>query len=213
MKETIPDGRKEAQRNKAARTESVVRFVLESDAGDPFEIRFHGLGRETLTPKTQPQLGRRGAMTQKAQRPDIIQIALPSALCHGNDMVRIPEAAAAGDALHAIETQARFTRSPSGALEGGIGGHGVDAANRATPPVAREDLVAHISGVGTEAPLMNTIVAAERPPPPGSDLELAPAAQGKTVRAERKIGTMGTTASEGARGKHGSLLRIIADSG
>jgi hypothetical protein len=96
-------------------------------------------------------------------------------------VVGIPETATTSDGLHAVETETGGASGASRALQRGIGGDGVDVADRAVTAVTREDLVAKIARVGAQAPLVNTVVAAEGTASPGDDLQIAPAAERKSI--------------------------------
>jgi hypothetical protein len=74
--------------------------------------------------------------------------------------------------------------------------------------VAGKHLIAKISGVSSQAPLVHAVVAAEGAATPGQDLELAPSAQRTAVRPCRQISVTNVTAGECARKKHGSITRI-----
>ena len=52
--------------------------------------------------------------------------------------------------------------------------------------IALKDLVAQISRIGAQSPLVHAEVGAERAPPPGQDLELTPPAQRTSIRSYRK---------------------------
>ncbi len=99
-------------------------------------------------------------------------------------MIGIPEAAARGNELHAVEAEAGDAGGPAGSFEGVIGGQGVEFADGADAAVAGEDLVAEVAGVGAETPLVDAVVAAEGAAAFGEDLELAPAAEGQAVWPE-----------------------------
>lgn len=147
-------------------------------------------------------------MAEKAEGADVIEIALTAPFGYGKDMVRIPQAAAAGDGLHPIEVQTRCSSCSPGALESRIGRHRVDLTDGAPATVARKDLITEISGIGTQAPLVHTVVAAEGSSPLREDLELAPTTEGTAVRPHGQVGTTDVTAGKCARKKHGSVTRI-----
>ena len=118
------------------------------------------------------------AVTEEAEGAEVVEVALAAALGYGADVVGVPEAAAGGDGLHAVEAKAGGAGWASGSLEGVVGGDGVDGADGADASVAGEDLVTEVAGVGAEAPLVDAVVAAEGAAALGEDLELAPAAEG-----------------------------------
>jgi hypothetical protein len=113
-------------------------------------------------------------------------------------MVGVPETAAAGDGLEAVETEAGGTGGTTGALEGGIGGDGVDVTDGAAAAVSGEDLVAEVAWVGAEAPLMDAVVGTEGAAAFGEDFEVAPAAEWEAVGAFGKSVAGGSAAGEGA---------------
>jgi hypothetical protein len=82
------------------------------------------------------------AVTEKAEGAEIVEIALASAFGYGEDMVGIPETAAAADGLETVEAEACGTGGTTGALKCGVGGGGVDVTDGAAATVAGEDLVA-----------------------------------------------------------------------
>ena len=141
-------------------------------------------------------------MTEKAERTDVIQIALAAALGHGQDVVCVPQAAAAGDGLHAVEAKSSGTRWASGSLESSVGGDAVDMADGAAATIASKDLIAEIAGIGAETPLVHAIVAAEGAAAFGKNLKLAPAAERQTVGPLRKSVTRSAATGEGAGDEH-----------
>jgi hypothetical protein len=141
-------------------------------------------------------------VTEKAERTDVVQIALAAALGYGQDVVRIPEAAAAGDGLHPIEAETGGAGWASGALESSIGGDAVDMADGAAATIARKDLIAEIAGVGAETPLVDAVIAAEGAATFGKDLKLAPAAERQTVRALRKSVARSAATGQSAGDEH-----------
>ncbi len=94
-------------------------------------------------------------MAEEAQGADVVEITLSAALGYGKDVVRVPQAAAATDRLHAVKAKPCFSSCASGSLEGGVGGNGIDLAGGTPAAVAGEDLVAEISGVGAQTPLVH----------------------------------------------------------
>jgi hypothetical protein len=71
----------------------------------------------------------------------------------------------------------------AGSFEGVVGGDGVDVTDGADAVVASEDLVAEVTGIGAETPLVDAVVAAESATAFGEDFEVAPAAEGEIVGA------------------------------
>jgi hypothetical protein len=148
------------------------------------------------------ELGGGFAVAEKAERAEIVEVALAAAFGYRSDVVGVPEAAAGCDGLHAVEAEASGANGASGSLEGVVGGDGVDGADGADAAVAGEDLVAEVAGVGAEAPLVNAVVAAEGAAAFGKDFEFAPAAERQAVGTERESLTRGAPTGEGARDDH-----------
>ena len=144
-------------------------------------------------------------MAFQAEGAHVAEIAFASALGYGQDVVGVPQAAAGGDGLHAIETETSGAGGAAGSLEGVVGGDGVDVADGADAAVAGEDLVAEVAGVGAETPLVNAVVAAEGAAAFGDDFEIAPAAEWQVVRAERQGLPCGAASGESAGGEHAGL--------
>ena len=141
-------------------------------------------------------------MTKKTEGPNIIQITLAATLGYRQDVVCVPEAAAAGDRLHAVETETGGSCRASGAFESGVSGNGVDVAYGAAATVAGKDLITEIAGVGAETPLVDAVVAAESTAAFGENLKLAPAAEGQTIWACRKSMAAGAATGKGAGDEH-----------
>ena len=141
-------------------------------------------------------------MAQKAEGADVVQIALAATLGYGQDVVGVPEAASAGDGLHAVEVETGGTGWASGAPESSVGCNGIDVAGGAAATVADKDLIAEIARVGAETPLVNAVVAAEGAAAFGQNLKLAPAAQRQTVGACRKSVAGRAATGEGTRDEH-----------
>ena len=144
------------------------------------------------------------AVTEEAEGAEVVEVALAATFGYGTDVIGIPETAAGGDGLHAVEAQAGGAGGTSRALEGVVGGNGVDGADAADAAVAGEDLLAKVAGVGAETPLMDAVVAAEGAAAFGEDFEFAPAAERQAIGAERESLTRGAPAGEGARDDHAS---------
>lgn len=141
-------------------------------------------------------------MAEEAEGAQVIEVALTTAFGYGTDVVGIPEGTTGGDGGHAVESQAGDPSRAAGSLEGIVGGDGVDVAEGADATVAGEDLIAEVSGVGAETPLMDAVIRAKGAAAFGEDLELAPAAESKAIWAggERLAGS--AAAGEGAGGMH-----------
>jgi len=138
----------------------------------------------------------------EAERAEVVEVALASAFRDGEDVVGVPEGAAAGDGLHAIEGEPRGAGWTSTPFEGVVDGDGIGLAESADAVVAGEDLVAEVAGIGAETPLVDAVVAAEGAAAFGEDFEIAPAAEGQVVRSERESFACGAAAGKGARGEH-----------
>jgi hypothetical protein len=122
-------------------------------------------------------------MAEEAEGAEVVEVALTAALGYGAYVVGVPQAAAGGDGLHAVEAKAGGTGGASSSLERVVGGDGVDGADGADASVAGKDLVAEVAWVGAEAPLVDAVVAAEGAPASGDDLEVAPTTEGEIVGA------------------------------
>ena len=73
-------------------------------------------------------------------------------------------------------------------------------ADGADAAVAGEDLVAQVAGIRAETPLVDAVVAAERAATFDDDFEIAPAAEGQVVGAEREGLACGAASGECAGG-------------
>jgi hypothetical protein len=129
------------------------------------------------------ELGGGFAVAEKAESAEIVEVALAAAFGYGADVVGVPEAAASGDGLHAVEMEAGGAGGSAGSFECVVGGDGVDRADGADAVVAGEDLVAEVAGVGAETPLVDAVIAAKGAASFGEDFEVAPAAEGEVVGA------------------------------
>ena len=141
-------------------------------------------------------------MAEEAEGAEVVEVALSAAFGYGADVVGVPETAAAGDGLHAVEAQAGGASGASGSLERVVGGDGVDVADGTDAAVAGEYLVAEVAGVGAETPLVDAVVAAKGAAAFGEDFQVAPAAEGKAVGAFAESAGRGAAAGEGAGDKH-----------
>jgi hypothetical protein len=101
------------------------------------------------------------AVARKAEGAEVIEVALATAFGDGEDMVGVPERAAAGDGLHAVEGEAGNAGIASGSLECSVDGYSVGLAEVADAVIAGEDLIAQVAGVGAETPLVDAIVGTE----------------------------------------------------
>src|ERR1700680_860627 len=137
-----------------------------------------------------PQFGGGGAMAPQAQRAHIAEIALAAALGYGHHVVGVPEMTAAAPVL--LELPARGVIELAFVFAQRVG---IEAALRADAAIAREDLVAKISGVGAQPPLAHAGVAAKGEaaarnfgpaPPAGAALPLHPTAGPGTCGAHTR---------------------------
>jgi hypothetical protein len=145
------------------------------------------------------ELGGDLAVTGDAEGTDVVEIALASAFGDREDVVGVPERAAAGDGFHAEEREACGAGFAAGAFEYGEDGDGVGTAQMTEAAVAGEDLLAEVAGVGAKAPLVDTVVGAEGAATSGEDFEFAPAAERAAVVAYRQSLRADAAAVEGAR--------------
>jgi hypothetical protein len=152
------------------------------------------------------ELGGGFAVAGDAEGAKVVEGALASALGDGEDVVGVPERAAAGDGLHSVERKAGDAGLAAGAFERGKDGDGIGAAELADSAVAGEDLVAEVARVGAEAMLVNAVVGAEGAAAFGENFIVAPAAEGAAVFAVGQEVRADATAREGA-GDH-DFMRI-----
>ena len=144
-------------------------------------------------------------MAEEAEGAEVVEVALAAAFGYGADVVSVPEAATGGDGFHAVETQACRSGWASGSFECVVGGYGVDVADGADASVAGEDLIAKITGVGAETPLVDAVVAAEGAAAFGEDLEIAPAAEREIIGASQKGCASGVASWESAGDDHAGM--------
>jgi hypothetical protein len=115
-------------------------------------------------------------MTQKAEGTKVVQVALSSPLGYGKNVVSVPQAAAAGDGLHAVEAKSGGAGWTTSALESRISSDSIDVADGASAPVAAKHLIAEIARIGAKTPLVDAVLAAKSATAFSDDLKLAPAA-------------------------------------
>jgi hypothetical protein len=121
------------------------------------------------------------AVAEEAESAQVVEVALAAAFGYGTDVIGVPEAAASGDGLHAVEMEAGGASGSARSFECIVGGHGVYRTDGADAVVAGKDLVAEIAGIGAETPLVDTVVGAEGAAAFGEDFEITPAAEGEVV--------------------------------
>ncbi len=127
-------------------------------------------------------------MAQQAECTQVVQITLAAAFSYRPDMVGFPERSTRLDGAHPVHPQAFFAGHPAGAFERSEDGKGIGITNRAPALIAREDLIAQITGVRAQTPLMNAECGAESSAALCEDLQIAPAAKGKAVWTAPEIG-------------------------
>ena len=142
------------------------------------------------------------AVAGEAERAEVVEIALAAAFRYGEDVVGVPEGAAGRDGLHAVERESGDAGFAAGSLERVVDGDGIGLAELADAAVAGEDLVAEVSGVGAETPLVDAEVGAEGTAAFGEDFQFAPAAERQAVGSGGELLALGTAAGEGARKRH-----------
>jgi hypothetical protein len=142
------------------------------------------------------------AVTREAERAEVVEVALSSSFRYGTDVIGIPEGAAGSDGLHSVKGKPGGAGVASSPLERVVDGDGVGLAGGADATVAGKDLVAKVTEVGAETPLVDAIVRAEGATPFGEDLKLAPAAKGEAVEAARERVRLGAASGESAGGMH-----------
>lgn len=148
-------------------------------------------------------------MAEQAECADIVQVALTSAFAHGENVVCIPETTAARYGLHAIEAKSRHPGGAASTLEGSVCGHRVDLAGSTASSVAGKDLVAEITWIGAQAPLVDAVVTAEGAAAFRQDLELAPAAERKAVRAFGESVPRRVSTRQSAGKRHWFSLELV----
>lgn len=122
-------------------------------------------------------------MTHEAECPEVVEVALSTAFGDGADVVGVPERAARSDVSQARHREGFGAGGAASAPECGVGGDSVEATESAEASIAEEDLVAEISRVRAQAPLVDAEVGAEGATARSEDLELAPTAERTSVGA------------------------------
>ncbi len=131
--------------------------------------------------KTLPQLGGVPAVAGEAEGLEVGEVALASAFGYGEDVVGVPEGLAGRGGFEAVEAEAGLAFGSAGSFEGGEDGEGVGLAEGADAVISQKDLLAEVSGVGAELPLVDAEAGAEGAAAAGEDFELTPAAEGTSV--------------------------------
>jgi hypothetical protein len=163
--------------------------------------RYDHSGR-TLSLEALAEVGCGLTVAEETEGADVVEVALTSAFGHREDVVGVPQAAAGRDGFHSVEAEPCGSCGSARAFEGGVDGDGVAAADGTDTTVAGENLVAEISGICTESPLMDTVVATEGAPSLSENFELAPAAERQTVGAFGKRSASGVPALKCSRRMH-----------
>jgi hypothetical protein len=98
-----------------------------------------------------------------------------------------------------------LTVRPARPLQVKISRPAIDPADRTDALVAREYLLAQITGVRAKPPLMDTPIRAERESA-RRDLKVTPAAESPAILPFLKGGSIGKPAGHGARSAHETFL-------
>jgi hypothetical protein len=142
--------------------------------------------------KPAPQCKGLLPVAEKAQGTQILKVALSSAFHHGQDMIGIPESLAR-EPLEPPSGQKPLPMCATRAPQFPVGSAGVDPADRANAPVPLQNLLAKITGVGTEAPFVDTPIRTERKAPHW-DFQATPTAERPAVAPSRQSGAIGEAA-------------------
>ena len=145
------------------------------------------------------------AMAEQAERADVVEVTLASALSDRQDVIGIPQTATTNDGFHSVEAQTSGSSGSASTLQRSISCDRVDLTDGAAAAVASEDLITEVARVGAQTPLMNAVVAAERATASGEDLKIAPAAQRQAIWAPGERAARCTAAGKRAGRKHGLL--------
>lgn len=140
-------------------------------------------------------------MTHQAESPEIVEVALAATLGHRQNVIGVPEGTSCSDAANSPHFERLFACSAAAPSQRTVGSDGVHFAECASTAIACKDLIAQISGIGAQPPLMHTVVRAERAAARGENLQLAPAAQRPAVWSECKRMSPGRAGfGQGSRG-------------
>ena len=149
--------------------------------------------------EAEPELGGDFPVARQAERAQVVEVALAAALGYWEDVVSVPERAAAGDELHPVERQAGDAGFATGSLECRVDRDGIGLAEAADAAIAGEDLVAEIAGVGAESPLVDAVVGTEGATPFCQYFKFTPAAERQAVGSGWELVPLGAAAGQGAR--------------
>jgi hypothetical protein len=119
-------------------------------------------------------------VAEKTQGSQILKVAFSSAFYDGQNMISIPESLAR-EPLEPPFGEKPLPMGPTRAPQFPIGSAGVGSAYRANAPVPPQNLLAQVTGVGTEAPFVHTPIRTEREAPRW-DFQATPTAEGPAVR-------------------------------
>ena len=162
------------------------------------------LRNSRLHPQSQAEIGRGFAMAGQAKRADVVEVALSSALGNRQDVVRVPERPPCLNSLEPPQSERLSPGLTAAALEGRVRGDGVSTAGRADAAITRKDLIAQISRVRPQPPLMHAVIRAERTAAAREDLHLTPPAERQTIRSQRQGCALRVTSfREDSRGQRG----------
>lgn len=150
-------------------------------------------------------MGGDDAVAPQAERAHVRQVALAATLGDGDDVIGIPEALAAW--RNVALAAHRLLHGPALVADAPHQGDGVEAAEGADTAIAGENLVAQVAGIGAQLPLVDAVIAAERPPPLGY-LGVAPAAETATVGTARGAAAHPAGGRTGAKHAHGKASRF-----
>jgi hypothetical protein len=144
------------------------------------------------------------AVADQAQGSDVFQIAFATALCHRDNVIRIPQRSS----IQPLQTPTRQQLLPvrtARPLQIEISSAAIDPANRTDALVARKYLLAQIAGVSAKAPFMDAPVRAERESA-RRDFEVTPAAERTAILPSLEGSSVGKPAGHGPGSAHQTFL-------
>jgi len=136
----------------------------------------------------------------QAERADVVEVAFASTFNHGNDVVRIPEAATPALPDRPV-LQLCLTAGAAGTPELPKRGYGVHMTQGAEAAVAQEHLFTQVSRLRAQLPLMNAVCRAEAKAA-ARNLERTPAAQTPIVGTTRNCFAIDPAPAHGAHRTH-----------
>ena len=146
----------------------------------PRAICFPGQKQARKLSSSLPQPGCLITMTPEAKGSKVRQIALSAALRHRPDMIGIPKTSPAR--MHTKPTLQLLPFTRRQPLKSSIERDGIQAAEGTDAPISRQYLLAHVSWICSQPPLVNAGVAAESPSPLW-DFDATPSADASAVWA------------------------------